>query len=55
MRRRFKSWLFNLVRPLFVYRVDAREDYVCCVCGEPVLRRVLTCGPECSRRLYAEE
>lgn len=51
MRRRLKAWLFRLVRPLFVKDVDTNEDYECVICGEPVLRRHLTCSRECSSDL----
>lgn len=47
MRRRIKAWLFRLVRPLFVRDVDPNEDYVCCHCGEPVLKRWLFCSDRC--------
>lgn len=38
---------YALVRPLFVRDVDPNEDYRCCVCGKPVLRRYLTCSKRC--------
>lgn len=51
VRRRLKAALFSLVRPLFVRGVDPREDYECVYCGEPVLRRQMTCSsPECARK-----
>ena len=47
MRRIIKAVAYKIVRPLFVRDVDPNEDYECVVCGEPVLRRYLTCSEPC--------
>ena len=39
---------YSLIRPLFVRDVDSNEDYLCIMCGKPVLRRFLTCSIKCS-------
>ena len=52
MNRAIKYWLlrkfYDAIRPLFVYDVDPNEDYTCCWCNKPVLKRVLYCSEECS-------
>lgn len=45
--RSMKKLLYDLIRPLFVNRVDPNEDFNCIDCGEPVLRRVLFCSKKC--------
>lgn len=42
------AW-FNLIRPLFVRRIDSNEDFNCGSCGKPVLKRVLFCSVTCLR------
>ena len=51
--RRYLLWpvkrlVFAVLRPVVVPDWDANEDYFCVMCGEPVLRRFLTCSDRCS-------
>ena len=43
-----KAWFYKLIRPVFVKDVHPNEDYECVICGEPVLRRYLTCSKKCA-------
>lgn len=43
----FKAWVFALLRPFVVETPHPNEDYLCGACGDPVLKRVLTCSEEC--------
>lgn len=43
-----KAIFFKIIRPLFVRNVDSNEDFTCCLCGKPVLRRFLFCSKKCS-------
>lgn len=49
--RPIKRALFDAIRPLVVPDCDSNEDYVCVMCGEPVLRRFLTCSERCGKEL----
>jgi hypothetical protein len=44
---RFLAWVYALVRPLVVDDLDPNEDFLCCECNRPVLRRVLCCSRAC--------
>lgn len=54
MRRKIKAWLYGIIRPLFVQRIDRNEDFLCCQCLEPVLRRDLFCSRECYEKAGLE-
>lgn len=41
------SFIYNLIRPLFVEDIDPNEDFVCGKCSKPVLTRVLFCSKRC--------
>lgn len=49
--REYKAAFFTWIRPLFVRDIDPNEDFICGSCGEPVLRRDLTCSKACSEEL----
>lgn len=51
MIRWFKRHVYAVIRPLFVAGVHRLEDYECVMCGEPVLRRQITCCAECTEKL----
>lgn len=42
-----RKFFFDLIRPLFVRDVSPNEDFECCECQRPVLRRVLFCSRSC--------
>lgn len=48
---RIYYWLlnkfYNFIRPLFVNEIDLNEEYICCWCSKPVLKRWLYCSFEC--------
>ena len=41
------SFVYPIIRPLFVSNIDSNEDYVCCICMKPILRRTLYCSKKC--------
>lgn len=45
---RLRAFVFRIIRPLFVRNVNANEDYLCCHCEKPVLRRLMYCSLACS-------
>lgn len=45
---RIRERFFKTIRPLFVRDIDRNEDFNCCKCNKPVLRRFLFCSIECS-------
>ena len=47
MRKRFKSFIFETIRPLYVKDIDINEDFFCMRCCEPVLGRTLYCSTKC--------
>ena len=47
LKTKFKKHFYKLIRPLFVKRIDLNEDFVCCECGEPVLKRSIFCSSGC--------
>ena len=40
------TW-YCIIRPLFVEDINVNEDYNCCECNKPVLRRVMLCSVKC--------
>lgn len=44
---RVLAFVFKTIRPLFVRDSHPNEDYLCVICGKPVLRRYLTCSKKC--------
>lgn len=49
MIRRIKAWIFSRIRPFFVKDINSNEDFVCGICGEPVLKRILYCSNRCNQ------
>jgi hypothetical protein len=47
MGRRFKMWLFDIIRRLSDKNYDSNEDFTCVECGRPVFRRKLFCSVRC--------
>ena len=44
------NFIYDKIRKYYLYRndYDVNEDFFCCICGKPVLRRVLICE-DCSK------
>ena len=40
--------IYSIIRPLFVKNWDRNEDFYCCTCYKPLLRRYLYCSDECA-------
>ena len=40
-------FIYSIVRPLVLSNYDPNEDYFCCNCGKPVLKRFLFCNQKC--------
>lgn len=50
--RKFRTWFYNLIRPLFVGNIDPNEDFICGNCGRAVLYRQLFCDEVCDRYFH---
>jgi len=44
---KFLNVFFPIIRPFYVNDIDSNEDYICCYCCKPVLKRYLFCSAEC--------